>query len=149
MLSVILSWDFWVVLAIPLVLARFAWLRKWHWIAVSLVLFSLFLLVAVIAPSFKKAHPISERNACIANLKQLDGAKAQWAFEKKPKASTVPQLSDLAPFLKGGLTPLCPAGGTYTLGAVNEPPRCSHAAKGHILPSATPAPHDGVGGQTK
>ena len=133
MLSVILSWDFWVVLAIPLVLARFAWLRKRHWIAVFLVLFSLFLLVAVIAPRFKKAHPISERNTCIANLKQLDAAKAQWAFERKANASTVPQLSELAPFLKGGLTPLCPTGGTYTLGSANESPRCSHADQGHSL----------------
>jgi hypothetical protein len=29
--------------------------------------------------------------------------------------------------------PTCPTGGTYTLGAVNEPPRCSHADKGHRL----------------
>jgi hypothetical protein len=27
----------------------------------------------------------------------------------------------------------CSTGGTYTLGAVNEPPPCSHADKGHTL----------------
>jgi len=47
--------------------------------------------------------------------------------------SVIPQLTDLAPHLTGGLLPVCPAGGTYTLGAVNEPPRCSHADKGHAI----------------
>ena len=32
-----------------------------------------------------------------------------------------------------------PTGGTYTLGAVNEPPRCSHADKGHTLISTSGA----------
>jgi hypothetical protein len=97
----------------------------------GLVVTALFLAIAL--PSLVPARPFAQRNSCIANLKQLDGAKAQWAYEKRPEATVAPQLSDLAPFLKSGLLPTCPAGGTYTLGAVNEPTRCSHADRGHAL----------------
>ena len=92
-----------------------------------------FLILAISLPSIRPARSTAQRNSCIAYLKQIDGAKAQWASEKKPEASVVPQLSDLALYLKQGQLPICPTGGTYTLGAVNEPPRCSHAAKGHTL----------------
>lgn len=133
MMSVILSWDILFVLFAPLVLARFAWHRKWRMTAVILVLFSVLLLVAIVAPSYKKARPTAYKNACIANLKYLAEAKGRWAAESKPEASALVQSSDLAPFLKGGFMPICPAGGTYIFGAVNEPPRCSHADKGHSL----------------
>lgn len=91
------------------------------------------LLLAISLPSIVPARPFAQKNSCIANLKHIDGAKAQWASEKKPETTVVPQLSDLTPFLKQGQLPACPIGGTYTLGAVNEPPRCSHADKGHSL----------------
>lgn len=130
----------WVHLWLPLlVLGTFAvaalvalFFRK-RMLAGCLFGFGLVLFIAFIAPSIRPARPTAQKNACIANLKQLDGAKAQWASEKKPEPSGVPKLSDLTPFLKQGFIPACPLGGTYTLGAVNEPPRCSHADKGHAL----------------
>lgn len=91
------------------------------------------LLLAISLPSIRPARSTAQRNSCIAYLKQIDGAKAQWASEQKPEASIVPQFSDLTPFLKNGFMPTCPTGGTYTLGTVNEPPRCGHADKGHKL----------------
>lgn len=91
------------------------------------------LYLAVAPPGLRPARPMAQRNTCVANLKQLAAAKSQWATQAKPESNTTPEPSDLAPFLKGGLLPACPTGGTYTLGAVNEPPRCSHADKGHKL----------------
>lgn len=91
------------------------------------------LILAISLPSIVPARPFAQRNSCIAYLKQIDAAKAQWASEAKPDSSTTPQLASLAPFLKGSVLPVCPAGGTYTLGTVNEPPRCSHADKSHTL----------------
>jgi uncharacterized SAM-binding protein YcdF (DUF218 family) len=109
----------WVHLWLPLlVLSTFAvaalvalFFRK-RMLAGCLFGFGLLLFIAFIAPSIRPARPTAQKNACIANLKQLDGAKAQWASEKKPEASIVAQPSDLAPFLKGGLMPFCPLGGT-------------------------------------
>src|SRR5688572_287175 len=66
------------------------------------------------------------KSSCIAYLKQIEGAKAVWALEEKKTASGVPTDSDLF-----GVTnyirdkPIWPHGGVYTIGRVDEPPRCS------------------------
>jgi chromosome segregation ATPase len=71
-------------------------------------------------------------NACINNLRQLDGAKQQWALDKGKTATDVPTAQDLLPYLKDGTFPVCPDGGTYSINAVGEFPTCSIA--GHVLP---------------
>jgi hypothetical protein len=90
------------------------------------------MLSAIAIPNFVKARATSQQNACINNLRQLDGAKQQWALEKNKKPADVPTKADLSPYLRGW--PTCPAGGTYTIGAVNEQPTCSLANLGHKLP---------------
>ena len=87
-------------------------------------------MTAIAIPNFVKAREISQRNACINNLRQIDGAKQQWALEKGKPATAVPTWDDLKPYL--GRIPHCPAGGTYTINAVDEPPQCS--IPGHVLP---------------
>ena len=71
-------------------------------------------------------------NACINNLRQLDGAKQQWALEHNKTGSAVPTPQDVAVYLKDNTLPTCPAGGTYTLNAVDTPPTCTIPA--HALP---------------
>jgi hypothetical protein len=88
------------------------------------------MLSAIAIPNFVKARSTSQQNACINNLRQLDAAKNQWALEKHRQSTDVPAREDLLPYLQHW--PVCPAGGTYTLGAVSEPPRCS--VPGHVLP---------------
>ena len=74
-----------------------------------------------------KATTCSAKTSCIANLKQLDGAKASWALENAvTNNDTIPKDSDLF-----GMTayirdkPTCPQGGIYTIGSVGEYSRCS------------------------
>jgi Tfp pilus assembly protein FimV len=69
--------------------------------------------------------------ACLNNLRQLDGAKQQWALEHSKPANSVPTEADLRPYLKGNALPSCASGGTYTLNQVNMPPTCS--IPGHVL----------------
>jgi len=87
-------------------------------------------LSAIAIPNFVKARETAQRNACINNLRQIDAAKQQWALEKGKQATDVPTWDDLKPYL--GRIPHCPAGGTYTINAVDEPPQCS--VPGHVLP---------------
>ena len=68
---------------------------------------------------------------CIGNLRQLDAAKQQWALEKGKNATDVPTAQDLLPYLKDGIFPVCPDGGTYSINAVGELPGCS--IPGHVL----------------
>lgn len=92
------------------------------------------LLAAIAIPNFVKARATAQRNSCIANLKQIDGAVQQWALENKKAATDTYAVTDttLLAYLKGSLLPACPGGGTYTEGAsVSASPTCSVA--GHTL----------------
>jgi hypothetical protein len=75
---------------------------------------------------------VQERNACIANLRLIYAAKQAWALDKSKTDSDVPTEQDLLPYLKGGVFPVCPTGGTYTINAVAQLPTCS--IPGHVLP---------------
>jgi hypothetical protein len=66
------------------------------------------------------------RGACIANLKQLDGAEAVWALENPNRTNEVPKDADLfGPQSYIRRKPECPGGGHYILGKAGEAPRCS------------------------
>ena len=41
------------------------------------------LLAAIAIPNFIKARQASQKAACVANLKTIDGAKATWALEAR------------------------------------------------------------------
>ena len=69
---------------------------------------------------------------CINNLRQIDGAKQQWALENKQPADALVVPQQIMPYLKNSTIPVCPSGGTYTLNNVQTPPTCSIA--GHALP---------------
>jgi hypothetical protein len=71
-------------------------------------------------------------HACINNLRQLDGAKQQWALENRKTETAVPTEPEIAVYLRSNTVPKCPAGGTYTLNSVKATPTCS--IQGHVLP---------------
>ena len=78
------------------------------------------LLAAIAIPNFVRARTTSQQNACINNLRQVDGAVQQWALENKKAASSTAAESDVTPYLKSSV--VCPSGGTtfansYTLPA--------------------------------
>jgi len=89
---------------------------------------------AMAPPPAPEMSPEDARDACIDNLKAIDTAKQEWALEKNKDATDVPTADDLAPYLKGSVMPVCSAGGTYIIGAMNENPTCS--VPGHALPAA-------------
>jgi len=81
----------------------------------------------------EQTAPDAGRDACIANLRAIQIAKAQWALEGGKTAADVPTEQDLLVYFNGGVFPVCPSGGTYTIGAVGLPPTCS--IPGHALPT--------------
>lgn len=90
------------------------------------------MLAAIAIPNFVKARETSQRNACINNLRMIGAAKDQWALENGKKKGDVPTKADLKPYLRNGKFPHCPAGGTYSINPIGEPPTCS--VPGHKLP---------------
>lgn len=93
------------------------------------------LMLAIAIPNFVKARGMAQMNACINNLRQIDGAKNEWALEKNKETGTPVTEADIKPYIKpdaSGNLPKCPAGGIYIIGKVGEPPTCS--VPGHKLP---------------
>src|SRR3989337_303212 len=82
------------------------------------------LLAAIAIPNFVKARTTAQKNACINNLRQIDGAKEQWGLEKKAAKDAAVVDAEVNEYIKGEVTPICPAGGAYTYGALNVPPAC-------------------------
>lgn len=86
------------------------------------------LLAAVAIPNLVKARKSATKQACINNLKTINGAKAIWALENKKGDSDVPSDADLfGPDRTIATKPGCPGGGTYDLRSVAELPTCSIA----------------------
>ena|SRR5436190_24362612 len=86
------------------------------------------LLAAIAIPNFVKARTVSQKNACIENLRQIFGAKHSWAFEAKKPASAVPNDDDIfGTTLYISAKPSCPANGVYALTAVDQKPTCNIA----------------------
>jgi prepilin-type N-terminal cleavage/methylation domain-containing protein len=93
------------------------------------------LLAAIAIPNFVKARTTSQINACINNLRQIDGGVQQWALENKKQGTDAVALTDVQPYIKltsAGALPACPAGGTYAVTTVAAAPTCSIAL--HVLP---------------
>ncbi|MBF0216493.1 MAG: prepilin-type N-terminal cleavage/methylation domain-containing protein [Candidatus Omnitrophica bacterium] len=79
------------------------------------------LLAAVAIPNFLKAREKAQQNACIANLKQIDGAKTLWGLDGHTGTAA---WTDLVPsYIKK--EPKCPAGtASYTIGSYTTNPTC-------------------------
>jgi prepilin-type N-terminal cleavage/methylation domain-containing protein len=89
------------------------------------------LLAAIAIPSFVRARATSQKNACINNLRQLDGAEDQWAIESQASTGASCSSANLTPYLKK--YPGCPAGGTYAINAVGTDPTCNLSALMHTI----------------
>lgn len=104
------------------------------------------LLAAIAIPNFVRARETAQANACINNLRQIDGAKQQWALENKKTSSAAVTIDNIAPYLGRagtvstvGATVICPSGGTtfsdsYTINVVNTAPACQKRATASTNP---------------
>ena len=101
------------------------------------------LLAAIAIPNFMKARATAQQNACINNLRQIDGAINEWALETgQSNGATITSPTTVSAYIKlnsSGSVPGCPAGGTYTTTTVGANPQvtCSLstlATSPHKLP---------------
>jgi hypothetical protein len=73
----------------------------------------------------------SQANICVNNLRLIEGAKGQWANQNPGNPNALLSAGDLLPYLPQHMYPACPAGGNYTVNALNAPPTCTVA--GHAI----------------
>ena len=98
------------------------------------------LLAAIAIPNFVRARTQSQKNACINNLRQIDGAVQQWALENKAASTASPSFGAIKDYLRNSV--ICPSGGTtfsdsYTLHGVTGKPTCKKVSSTHVLPADT------------
>lgn len=110
-------------------------MRKKHFtlIEIMIVVAIIALLALIALPNFMKARDDARQTTCIANLKQIHGAKQQWALQNNQPDTASPAMADLADYFSTAEASIvCPAGGTYTINPVNTEPVCDVA--GHVIP---------------
>ena len=101
-------------------------------IEIMIVVLIIAVLLAIAIPNFMKARDTSRTKACVANLRQIETGKTQYAMDNKLATGAACDFPQLVPtYIKS--TPECPAGGAYTVGAIDTDPVCSMSANGHKL----------------
>ena len=100
------------------------------------------ILAAIAVPNFVNSRKVSQKNACIANLKQIEAAKEQALINGAGAGGTLTK-ADIQPYLKADFDSLkCPgdSGSGYEIGASDENPTCKNAKAddlGHALPTVS------------
>ena len=94
------------------------------------------LLASIAIPNFVKARTTAQMNACISNLRQIDGAVQQWALDTKQSDTANVTAADVLPYLKNAV--VCPSGGktfadSYALSTVAARPTCQKVPATHKL----------------
>ena len=115
-------------------------------VEIMIVVLIIGILLAIAVPNFVRAREASRGKACIANLKQVDAAKEQYAMDNKLNSGSAAVASDpltvtgsslvgSANYIKNAV--VCPSNGAYTVGAIGTNPTCAIGANA----AATYAPH--------
>lgn len=112
-------------------------------IEIMIVMAIIGLLAVIAIPNLVRARLQSQKNACIYNLRLIDGAKQQWGLEDKQDPLAVPDLNSIASYMGRGASGnpqsvTCPAAnldfsGSYTIGRLNTAPTCNVVSGTHQL----------------
>ncbi len=117
--------------------------RGFTFLEIMIVAAAVGLLATIAMPTWVKARSTTQTQNCLNNLRQIDGAKQQWAAENKQPTSATPSFADISGYLKSCST--CPAGAatatfddTYQMNNVGTPPQCRIQPQTHVMPVITP-----------
>jgi type II secretory pathway pseudopilin PulG len=96
---------------------------------IMVVLGLLAMIAALAIPNLLRSRDRAQQQACVENLRQIEGAKQQWGAEQKKSSDDVPTEAELTPYFKDPAR--CPGGGAYTYNSLASRVTCS--VPGHTL----------------
>ncbi len=111
-------------------------------VEIMIVVAIIALLVTIAIPNYVRARTTTQMNACINNLRQIEGATQCWALEKKKHEGDPVQFDDISAYLKRTVT--CPAtsdtsfGNSYDLHGIPDRPTCKILGTDPLLPHKLP-----------
>jgi prepilin-type N-terminal cleavage/methylation domain-containing protein len=120
--------------------------RAFTLIEVMIVILMISVIFAIAAPNLILARENSRAKNCSQNLKNIEGAKEQYALDRRLTSSTTPAMTDL--YAVGNSTsnylkslPVCTANGSYNINAISTTPTCSRAVSFAINDKGGRFPH--------
>jgi hypothetical protein len=95
-------------------------------------------MICLVARFFSTRKDVTARlSPCEMNLRTIELAKIEWADNQiNVDTNHAPTWDDLRPYFHASWSnkiPVCPDGGTYTIGRLDKPPTCSIGGLGHSL----------------
>src|SRR5208283_2612133 len=109
-------------------------------VEIMIVVAILGLLAAIAIPNYIRGRAMSQANACINNLRQIDAAANQFALEQRKRTGQAINFpTNLTPYIRlnaESSIPPCPAGGDYSLDTIGNSPTCTlsdNATPPHVL----------------
>jgi prepilin-type N-terminal cleavage/methylation domain-containing protein len=112
-------------------------LKGFTLVEIVIVLLIIGMLIGIAVPQFIRSREKARANTCIANLRQMSHSKDQFAMTNSLPEGTLVNPQDIWPmYLKTSQFPVCPAGGSYTIGVTGTEPTCTKQVNSipHILP---------------
>ncbi len=91
-------------------------------VEIMIVVLIIGILMAIAVPNFIKARSNSRLQTVVANLKQIDSAKEQWAMEKGYKTGDACASTDLSPTYMKSWPNNSPITGTYVPNVIGTNP---------------------------
>ncbi|MFP6904027.1 MAG: type II secretion system protein [Verrucomicrobiota bacterium] len=105
-------------------------------VEIMIVVMIIGLLAAIAIPGFANARRTAQKNACIENLRQINGAVQQYLMAQQTTNMPATISPGLDVYFQNQAPTNGPGGGTYTLPVNgNGVPTCALTAEGHILDS--------------
>jgi prepilin-type N-terminal cleavage/methylation domain-containing protein len=105
-------------------------------VEIMIVVAIIAVLAAIAIPNFIKSRKESQKNACIANLKQIEGAIEQAKLAGKVTPGTSDIWGSTDAYIK--VKPLCPydTSKSYDIPTGDTRPVCPNIPSEHFLPTA-------------
>lgn len=93
-------------------------------VEIMVVVMIIGVIMMIALPGWMKIRQTTRQKSCWETLRVVDDAKQHWAMDMGEPTGSVPTSADLVPtYMKKD--PVCPEGGTITIGSNDEPAKCS------------------------